>query len=775
MPETAETRELEEEFRRPRLAEVVIELLGHLLPESGLLTIEDAHFMDEASADLFGYLAASLEATSWLWCVTRRNEESGFVAPLEVAARIDLPPLDQAEATQLAQIATEQAPIPPHELATLVERSGGNPLFLRELVAAASSGDDVEALPDSIEEVIAARIDRLPSEDRYLLRRLSVLGRSFSVQLMKEVVDDLPDDSDSTWRRMEEFVRREGQGQLSFRNGLLRDSAYDGLSYRHRQQLHSRAGDSILQIALTKGEDQSERLSFHYLHAQRHREAWSHSLTAAEHAKAVYANVEAAEFYERALAAGRKLPETSTTELSDVYEALGDARNGSGAYSEAAAAYRSARRLVPDDPVSEARIVLKLARVQGWLDRYANALRWITKGLHILEGKEGGEAALRRAELMGWYGRFCQEAGQHPRAMKWCITAVEQAERAGDDTKAAKEVLADALRVIDWAKMDLGLLEEPVNWERALALFEEIDDLSGQARMLNILGMFAYFRGTGMRPCQLYRRAQATHRRTGNAVQDAFYIFNIGEIALDQGHLDEAEEQFETASRAWRAAGYRSGAADVKGKLARIATARGRYGEALSLFEEAIKELREVGSHADILEAQAHMTECLLLSGEPDAALVMVDEALALAKSLGGTPPQMTILQRVRGAALVRRGEVGAANQALEHSLDAARIRRAEYEAALTMRVMAECPGDADDRRRDQLRREAATTMTKLGIVWTPDLLERGGCGDSRCGDEAACLEVAVGRGAGVDSLGSKALIGKYRSQWTGDHAPLYR
>ena len=723
VPETAETRELEEEFRRPRLAEVVIELLGDLLPESGLLTIEDVHFMDEASADLFGYLSIALQETSWLWCVTRRDEDSGFVAPLEVAARIDLPPLDEAAATELAQIVTEDAPIPPHELVALVERSGGNPLFLRELLAAATSGDSVEALPDSIEEVIAARIDRLPSEDRYLLRRLSVLGRSFSLDLLNQVIDDLPDPSDSTWERMEEFVQREVAGQMSFRNGLFRDCAYDGLSFRHRRELHSRAGDSILEMATTKGEDQSERLSFHYLHAQRHQEAWSYSLAAADRAKAVYANVDAAEFYERALLAGRRLSHIESAELSGVHEALGDARNRAGAYGEAAVAYRTARRLVTEDPVSEARIVLKLARVQGWLDRYANALRWISKGLRILEGENGGEARLRRAELQGWYGRFCQEEGHHARAIKWCTQAVEQAESARSGGKASKEVLADALRVIDWAKMDLGLLEEPLNWERALALFEEIDDLSGAASVLNMLGGFAYFRGDWDEALALYRRAQVTDRRTGNAVNDAFYILNIGEIALDQGHLDEAEQDFETASRAWRAAGYRSGAADVKGKLARVATARGLYEQALKLFDECIQELREVGSHGDILEAQARRTECLLYSGDLEGALSAADESLALARSLGGTPPQVAILQRVRGAALARRGDLTGAGEALEQSLQAARLRRAEYEAALTMRVMARSRAESDPDRRADLEGEASAMLSKLGVVWTPDPL----------------------------------------------------
>ena len=88
----------------------------------------------------------------------------------------------------------------------------------------------------------------------------------------------------------------------------------------------------------------------------------------------------------------------------------------------------------------EARLLLKLARVEGWLDRYTNALRWITRGLNILDGLESTEADRQRAELLGWYGRFCQEGGKHRLAIKWCTQAVEQAELAED-----KETMADAL------------------------------------------------------------------------------------------------------------------------------------------------------------------------------------------------------------------------------------------------------------------------------------------------------------------------------------------
>lgn len=712
VPETRETRELEEEFRRAKLAEVVIALLAHLLPESGLITIEDTHFMDEASADLFEHLARAVRLTGWLWCLTRRDVGAGFIAPDDSATtRLELEPLSEAEATELAMAATRESPVSDREIKLLVARSEGNPLFVRELIAAVVNGDSIDALPDLVEDVVVARIDRLSAVDRELLRRMSVLGQSFSRELLVDVDDDAPDEGDPTWSRLDAFVVRDEFGNLAFRNALLRDSAYNGLSFRLRHELHSRAADALRCAAERKGEEYPELLSFHYLHAQRFQEAWLHSLQAAERAKAIYANVEAAEYYERAVTAARRLPELDPVEIAGVHEALGDARNLTGNYMGAATAFRYARRLIASDSVIEARLLLKLARVEGWLDRYTSALRWITRGLNILDGIESTEAGRQRAELLGWYGRFCQEGGKHRLAIKWCTQAVEQAELAED-----KETMADALRIIDWANMDLGKLENPVNWERALRLFEEIGDLPGQAGVLNMLGGLAYFKGNWDEAEVLYRRAQATVRRTGNAVMDAFYVFNIGEIALDQGRLDDAEQAFVAVSRTWRAAGYRAGAADAKGKLARVRARQGRHDEALALFESVIEEMVAIGSRSDALEATARMAECLLLSGDFAEALAVSDRCLDLAQNLGGVPPQIPLIHRVRGAVLANSGDVGAAIEALSQSLIAARSRGAEYEAALTLRVFAEC--------ESKLRLLSEETLRKLMVVWTPELVD---------------------------------------------------
>ena len=503
---------------------------------------------------------------------------------------------------------------------------------------------------------------------------------------------------------------------LSFRDGLLRDSAYGGLTFQLRRQLHSRAADSIHRRSIDGREEQPELLSLHYLHSQRFDEAWEFSLRAADRARGVYANTEAAEFYERALTAAKRLPHLTAHQVAEVHEAMGDARNRTGEYTAAAAAYRSARRLIGDDTVSQARLMLKLARVQGWLDRYGSALRWISRGLRVLERTTGTDADRQRAELMAWYGRFCQEEGHHRRAVRWCTEAAEAAESVGD-----KAVLADALRVMDWAAMDLGQLDRPDNLERALTLFEELGDLPGEAAVLNLLGALAYFKGDWEQASALYLRAQAIVRRTGNAVMDAFHVINLGEIALDQGRLDEAERALTSVLRTWRAAGYRSGTGYAKGKLARVATGQHRYDDAVRLCEEAIEELSDIGSRSEVLEVQAGLAECLLLSGDAAGALALADETINQAQAMGGVAPQIPALHRVRGAALAASGDGDGAHRSLQESLRAAQVRKAEYEAALTLRVLAAL--ETDPGEQEVLARSAAQILAKLKVEWTPDLL----------------------------------------------------
>ncbi len=705
MDDTPETARIDEQFRAARLGEVLRDLLGRLLATPTLLVIEDTHWIDEATADLVDALTADLEHRPWLVVATDRDGSEPFAGAQVVA----LPPLASTVAEQLVREATVDAPIAERDVRLIAERAAGNPLFLTELVAAARDVGDVAGLPDNVDALVAASIDRLPPPDRELLRRLAVLGYSFADDLLPAVVETGSALDPAVWRRVEEYLERDPSGRWRFEHAVVRDCAYAGLAYRARRDLHSRIGDTLRSHAASPDEEPVELLSLHFLHAERFDEAYRYACVAADDAREMYADHEAAELYQRALDAARRLPEVGAGEHARLRESLGDVQHRAGEFTGADAAYRSARRYVDrEDHISHARLQLKLAWIRGWQDRYSAALRAITRGLTLLDGVDGPEADSQRARLLAWYGQFCREGGNLRRAVSWGERAVAAAEAAGD-----KEALAHAHKVLGWVHLDLGDLET-TNLYESLWMYEALDDLSGRASVLNMLGGDAYWRGDWDEALRRYEEARELAVRTGDTVLAAFCTTNIGEIALDRGELEVATAMFQEAARVWRVARDKPGTAFAKLLLGRALVGSGRFDDGLLLLEEARDDALDVGSTPDALEATARIAECHLAAGRYQDALSVARTTMADAANLGGVAAQQPLLLRVAGISLIGLDESDAGRSALEESLAAGRARAADYEIALTSGALAAVTADRAERRR--LRDEGDTILARLGV-----------------------------------------------------------
>src|SRR5262249_36199747 len=156
--------------------------------------------------------------------------------------RLELHPLDSQEAAALALRTAGDVALPTETLTTLAERSGGNPLFVRELVLAAREGERFETLPESVESLLTTRIDTLVPADRMLLRYAAVVGPVFELELLGEILmDEIPDAADpARWEWLREFVGYAGDLAFAFRHDLIRATAYEGLSFARRAEIHGR-------------------------------------------------------------------------------------------------------------------------------------------------------------------------------------------------------------------------------------------------------------------------------------------------------------------------------------------------------------------------------------------------------------------------------------------------------------------------------------------------------------------------------------------------------
>jgi class 3 adenylate cyclase/predicted ATPase len=721
VPETSETRMLEGRFRTDRLHGVIGELLRVVVTTPSLLTIEDAHWMDEASLELLRSLARQIQGSPIMICTARRDLD-GTTEGLPGATTLSIGMLPPEDATMLVQLATEDAPLTPHTVQALVERAGGSPRFLRAMVFAIhQSGADVDEMPGSVEGLVTAMIDRLPRADRSRLRYLSVLGMSFSLQLASDLLEAAGFDCDeASMRRLVGLIDPDGRGGYRFRNGVTRDVAYQSLPFRRRRELHGEVGRALEEDAGADAADQAELLAFHFLHAGEMRKAWHYARVAAEQASRIYANVEARNFYLHALGAARHLPELEPLEVGSVAESLGDVRVRLGEYVEAREAYRTARRSLPNETTTAA-LLLKEALVSDLQGRFPPALRTLTRGMNVLRRQAGKEAAARRAEFAAQYGGIRRAQGRYEEAIRWCMLAIDEAE-AGD----APAAMAHAYYVLDDAYVALGRANEAVYSPRALELYEGLGDLAKQATVMNNLGTYAYFEGRWKEAREWYERSAETFLKTGNMVNTAVEKMNVGEILLNQGRLEEAMKDLRDSLRICRASGARSWAVFAASLYGAAQARSHQFEEARAILDEVIVESREIGEPQQIAAAAAFLAELLLLEGDVEGASAAAHKALADCQDEALTP----MLLRIRAYRYVQSGDLEAAVRVLEQSLAAARHAGAEHEVAFTLEAFLQC-GLTGARDPDDMRGERDALFDRLGIVAVPQVpslpVEAGG------------------------------------------------
>jgi class 3 adenylate cyclase/tetratricopeptide (TPR) repeat protein len=675
-PTTREVNELAPDFRMAKLHDVVLRFLRPALEVPTLVQIEHAHAMDEATAALLRALVTRLESSSWVVIVTRRDVEDGFVAPDGSAVHLlELEPLPREVTLELAEATPEAHLVPPHVLELAVERSGGSPEFLLDLLAAATGGSS--ALPDSVDGAASARIDALDPGDRVLVRRAAVLGLSFHPRRLRHVLEpDVSDPDEATWKRLAGILARDPDGHVRFKRPALCEVAYDALPFRLRRELHAAVAQALEKDLGLDVDADPAVLSQHFILAGNHERARKYALIGAERAGARFAHADAAQLYRRAIEAGRHDGATAG-ELAASWEALGQALELSGQLAAATEAVSAARRLVSGDRIAQARLFAQHATVARRAGQLTAAVRWASRGLRALEESRDKEASTWRATLLAALAYIRHHQARLREAERLCRTAITEAEAVGE-----VRALAHASYVLDLVLFESGREHEAVYSGRSLEIYERLGDLQQQGSVLNNLAFFAYFRWRWDEALELYRRSADCRERAGNPAEIAQSESNIAEILSDRACYEEAEAHQRRAHRVWTSTGERAHAAFASALLGRLAVRTGRYADGLSSLRRASEELHRLGERGYAEFADCLLAEAEAFGGDPREALSCTDRLLG---SAGRSQP---LLHRVRGIAFVRLDDLPAALRELEISVAVATEQSAQYDLACSLDVL---------------------------------------------------------------------------------------
>jgi tetratricopeptide (TPR) repeat protein len=490
---------------------------------------------------------------------------------------------------------------------------------------------------------------------------------------------------------------------------MVRDVAYEGLSFRRRRDLHSRAAAAIEEESLGHPDDAADQLAMHYSLGGNHERTWHYALIAADRAMRSYANVEAATQYESALKSVERLPSVSDMARAEVWTDLGDAKERAGLFAEALASYQRAFRLVSDDKLASAEVLLKRAWVRERAAQLPMALGETTKARRLVETIDSHEAARLVARAIAFSASVRLRQERPKDALKRAVEAADRAKNADEMT-----ALARAFSVMAWAHLRLGNPGALELSRQALELYEDLNDLVGQTHMNNNLGMLAYFDGRWGDALTYYEESRAGSELLGNVVDVGFVEANIGELLVNQRRFDEAEVRLLHSSRVLRASGELLMANFADQQLGRVLTERGRFEEAMTLLLRAREEAIDNDLTVLVFESALHMADCLIRSGEPDEAVVLLNRA-----SLEAGDEASMYLPKVlwlRGAALVAVGQVNAALNEVDQGLSLARERNSDYEIAQLLLVRSKIVEPGEPELVDQYRSEAAEIFSRLDV-----------------------------------------------------------
>ena len=297
------------------------------------VVVEDLHWIDSETQAVLDELVESLPTARVLLLVSYRPEYEHRWGGKAVYTQIRIDPLTAASADALLDglLGSDEALRPFKRL--LIERTGGNPFFLEECVRALADTGALEGapgayrlvravtalqVPATVHPVLAARIDRLPPEEKMLLETAAVVGTDVPLALLAAIAE-VPEEI--LHRRLARLRAAEllyptrlfPDVEYTFRHALIHDVAYTNLLHQRRRALHVKIVQTIEHLAGERLSEHVERLAHHARAGELWDKAARYLRQAGAKAFAHSANREAVAWFEQALAALKHVPETPAT------------------------------------------------------------------------------------------------------------------------------------------------------------------------------------------------------------------------------------------------------------------------------------------------------------------------------------------------------------------------------------------------------------------------------------------------------------------------------
>jgi tetratricopeptide (TPR) repeat protein len=704
--------------------------------------------MDKATEEYVGLMADTIATSRVLMILTYRP---GYVQPFgdrTYHTRLALTALADEASVRMAQAMLATEHLPGELEALIIRKAEGNPFFVEEVVkslqevgALRPAGDryvlarslDEIVVPDTIQDVIMARVDRLDEAAKKTLQLASVIGREFTRRLLDRIAD-IPDRTEGTLRELKaiELIYEKAlfpELAYMFKHALTHDVVYHSLLVQRRKELHRLIGLAIEELYAARLGEHYEMLAHHFSRAEDWTKALNYLLKAADKSAKTFANREAISFYDQALEVARHRGDAvSGAALMDIRKTkvglcmlLSDFQS---AHAEGERLHALAREAM-DRPAEAAALAgmgvasffahqFEQAHAESHqaigIARPLGATRVLATGYHTV----GSVQAVRDGHLEqagDWLKRALDFARSTEDAAIICrslsMLAIIENWRGGFAEAASLE--AEALRIgrehnllfmVIQGLWGRGLfLIGKGDYDEALAALEEGLTLCQKVgadfyrdRILNTLGWLWMECGNLDRATDLNRRGAESARKRGDPETIANAEINLGDVFLARDDLPLALDVLEgvhglvrnTATSDWMKWRY---SAHLFASLGELWLARGDATKAREFSQQCLELATRSNSRKYLVRGWRLQGEIALARRQWDEANTALRTALDSAEAIGN-PPQLWKTHLAMGRFHGELGRVEAARQAHRAARDVierlkANLRDADLRASV--------------------------------------------------------------------------------------------
>ncbi len=694
VPESQSLTALDAADRRRKLFEMALALLqAHAARQPLLLLFEDLHWADRPSLDLIEHIATHIDAMPVLLCLCSRPRDElrrhGLDSP--DCTSITLEELAPEHSAQMVRAVLNQADLPPDFEREIYDKTQGNPLFVEELLnsliqsgilAGTEQGYKIVGdlsqvqVPDTLQDLLMARIDRLDSTSRDLLQVASVIDRRFAYEILRGIYPyrmadlEMRDRLEATIQvDLTRLDHPEPELAYLFKHAMTYEVAYSSLPFARRRELHDRVGDFLELAHLDDLEQYYPVLARHFGQSERWDKTLVYALAAGSQAQELYANDEALQYYEQAKDCLAKLP-VDTFWINALRLHLNRAKiyRLKGQYNLCEADINTALALAQkhNDLRAQAEAHNLLAELRWWQGRNEQALQSADIAYGLSNQSGSGAEMLNALRLLGtaYHGM-----GQFDQAMAYYVQAHDLASQKQDNV-----TLGSILNSIGATHFSLGHFKSALDaFYKALPLLQAVDLKHRVSQCLMNIGNTLFRCGQPQTALDAYKQAMTVGQAGGFDAGVAYLYHGQSEVSSYLGQYAQALGMCKQS----RAIFHQNG--DVLGEAyVQLAEAREIYlplgldAQARYALEKSLQAVHQCGDIEQAMFALLGLAESSLHNNNLEAAESYLLQIHELGTSLPAWPLSMKAWEEGRLALL--KGDLEQAKrstQEIEKSIEA--------------------------------------------------------------------------------------------------------